>query len=249
MHVPQNIKDRVDAQIEKSYGLAEAHYGRTFPRPAVDYNVRGHTAGYARGDRHVSFNSILLMENIDAFIADIVIHECAHCVDYQVNPHNHNRAHGRKRNVHGADWKRVMRIMGGNPTRCHKFDTTNAAVRKKVRHEWICNDCGATMKLGPRRHAKQMKAESYRPSGKGCAWTHTYRYVGIEGAQVPPKAASAPKSVKVPTPGARAAKDVAREAYARNATRGSFINDLVAGGIKKTTASTYWNNFKTGAWV
>ena len=141
MNVPATVKARVEAKLRSCIKLAEAHYRMTFAFPKIEYTVRGTTAGWARGSKHVNFNSVLLMENTDAFIERTVPHELAHCIDYVVNPHNHNRMFG-KRTVHGADWKRVMAVIGAaNATRCHSYDTANARVKQKTQHEWICNDC------------------------------------------------------------------------------------------------------------
>ncbi|MHA2404551.1 MAG: SprT-like domain-containing protein [Candidatus Kariarchaeaceae archaeon] len=159
--VPQEIKDRVDAEIRRCIEIAERKYERTFKFPTIKYNVRGTCGGYARDwANEIDFNSILLMENLDVFIEgqdSTVTHEFAHLVDQIVYP---NQRRGRKRSVHGRTWKSVMRAFGiRDPQRCHSFDTTNSQVRRKARHVYSCNGCGATMTIGPVRHKKQQKLE------------------------------------------------------------------------------------------
>ena len=203
MQVTAAVKTQVEAKLRKCHQMAELYYGRKFDFPTVAYTVSGSNGGWARGTKEINFNPILLMENIDDFIARTVPHELAHCLDYAVNPHNHNRAYG-KRSVHGYDWKQVMMVIGvADPSRCHSYNVANARKGNRIRHEWHCDNCKAVMKLGPKRQTKMLAAGSkgcYRPSGKGCGWHHTYTYIGVEG--------SAPVSVKkatAPTPPKKAA--------------------------------------------
>jgi len=257
-HVTAEVKAKVEAKLRTCHAMAEAHYNRKFDFPSISYTVRGTTAGTATGSKQVNFNPVLLMENTDLFISRTVPHELAHCLDYVINPQNHTRTWSRrKRVVHGADWKRVMAVIGAaDATRCHKYDTANARVKQKVRHEWVCNDCAAKMELGPKRHNKMRAAGargSYRPSGSGCSWNHTYRYVGVVGAPKPvalPKAAqtAAPKATashKSPTKGSK--KDRAETLYLVH--KGSPRPDIIAIFVSQLDmtaagAATYYANCK-----
>ncbi len=198
LRVPQEIKDRVDAEISRCIKVAEETFGKTFRIPKVDYDVRGRIAGLAYDNTYrVSFNSVLLMENLDTFIdgrtgRGTVTHEVAHLIDGIVYPQTRRSGWGRKRSIHGPTWKRIMRILGATPSRCHSYDTSNSTVRRKTKHVYSCNSCGEQMKLGPVRHKKQQRGSSYQKTVYwlgGC--THAkrtgYTYVGleIEGSTAP----------------------------------------------------------------
>ena len=175
-----------------------------------------------------------------------------------------------KRTVHGYDFKFIMeRVLGvDDSTRCHSYDVTNARVKKRgqAKHEWKCTTCSATMELGPKRHKKQLGTDSYRPRNKGCNWYHIYSYVGVVGQkpvnvkhQLPfpttpfpePAAASEAKPTKPASPKhpTMSNKDRARGIYRNAMSRSAFISTCIAQGIKKTTAGTYYQNFKSGAWA
>ena len=253
MNVTAAVKAKVEAKLKACHKMAEAHYGRTFDFPTIKYTVRGTTGGWAQGTKLVNFNAQLLMENEALFISRTVPHELAHCIDYVVNSHNHTaRAFGRKRKVHGADWKRVMGVLGAaNATRCHKYDTTNSRVREKTRHEWKCT-CGEVMKMGPGQHKKQLlDQDMYRPRGKGCRRrnaAHVYTYVGVVGATPAPPAPKKPKATKAAASHNRPGSKKARaEAIYRNSTQdraaiiARFMSslDMTAAG-----AATYYANCK-----
>ena len=254
MNVSAAVKTRVEAKMRKCHQMAETHYGRKFDFPSIAYTVKGKTGGWALGTKEVNFNAVLLMENIEHFIATTVPHELAHCLDCAVNPHNHNRGGWGKRKVHGTDWQRVMHVIGvKDPTRCHSYDVTNARTRQKVLHEWICT-CGATMELGPKRHPKQMaNNDAYRPIGKGCRRDamHTYSYVGVVGVKrvapkPPPKTPTPPPSHNPPTKGI-SKKDRAEVIYQRYPmdSRPDMISKFVS-SLRMTPAgaATYYANCK-----
>ncbi len=213
LRVPQEIKDRVDAEINRCIKVAENTFGKTFRFPKVDYDVRGKTAGYAYDDQYrVSFNSVLLMENLDTFIdgrsgRGTVTHEVAHLIDGIVYPQTRS-SWRRKRSVHGPTWKRIMRLLGATPSRCHSYDTTNSTVRRKAKHVYTCNSCGNQMKLGPVRHKKQQHG-SNNFNQQTVYWMHGcthakrtgYTYNGLEN-----KPAPKPFRDRYPTPKPKAPK-------------------------------------------
>ena len=162
VHVPQKVRDQVEAEVKRCKKIAEKTYGRKFLMPSINYDKRGRTAGTASDWLNsISLNSILLMENLDKFIdcridRGTVSHEFAHLVDSKVNPETREGTFtGRytkrgepiyKRSVHGPTWRKIMREFGGcliALKRCHKYDTKNSKIKKRTRrkHVWICG-CG-----------------------------------------------------------------------------------------------------------
>ena len=217
--VPNEIKDRVDAEIHRCIAVAEKAFDKKFRFPTVDYDVRGKTAGYAYDHTYrVSFNSILLMENLDTFIdgrtgRGTVTHEVAHLIDGIVYPQTRRGGWGRKRSIHGPTWKRIMRLLGAKPSRCHSYDTTNSTVRRKAKHVYTCNSCSKQMSLGPIRHKKQQRGATFGNSktvywNRGC--THAkrtgYTYIGLEGKPTPK-----PFRDSYPTPTPKAPKKVSKK--------------------------------------
>ena len=136
--ISSELKNRVEEAVVDYICQAEARYGITIPCLPIGYRNMGRVAGQhvwrkslLGADRHsLAFNSVLLAENEEDFMARTVPHEVAHYVASMV--------WGRVRS-HGAEWQRVMRGFGLNPSRCHSYDTS--ASRKKVwRHVYSC-DC------------------------------------------------------------------------------------------------------------
>lgn len=194
MHVPNHIKERVEQKLVDCIEIAEKAFNQKFLFPQVLYTKRGTTAGTANtNDWNVNFNSVLLMENIEAFIARTVPHEMAHLIDSQVNPHNFVGIG--KRSIHGPTWKSIMKLLGAPVSRCHSYDVSTAKIKKRTqaKHVWVCQDCGTEMKLGYKRHGWMIGGRK-RYWMRGCGHHKSgYQYVGKEGeTSVPdllPKAA------------------------------------------------------------
>lgn len=270
MQVTQEVKDRVIARIKDGVDKANKFYPKhTFKMPTIKFTKRGTTAGTATGGHwEVNFNPVLLMENQDDFISRTVPHELAHLIDYRVNPQNHeqqvvwtSRGYRRsKRDVHGADFKFIMSAVLGadNSTRCHEYDVSRARVKKKASFQYRCTcGCGTTTSLGSKRHHKeQNRPGSYWLRGHGKA---KLEFVGNVREPLT-VAASAPKETKAKSSSHKSPprqvkqstgsiKDQAKAVFQTSPLRGDFIRDCVKNlGMKKSTASTYHHNFKSGKW-
>ena len=88
----RHLKMQVQRRLNACLRLAEAHFQQPFPMPVVDYDVRGTKAGVACLQQNtIKFNRTLLMENPEEFIRQVVPHELAHLIVYQlfgrVKPH------------------------------------------------------------------------------------------------------------------------------------------------------------------
>ena len=251
-HVPKEVKDRVDAEIKRCITVAGKAFDRKFRFPRVDYRVRGKTAGWAYGNEYrVSFNSVLLMENLDTF-TQTVTHEFAHLIDGIVYPQR--LRWGQRRSIHGPTWKRIMVLLGADPSRCHSYDTTNSTVKRKARHVYSCNRCSKTMIIGPVRHKKQQRGPSYSKSktvywSRGCshAQVHGYTYVGLEG-----QAVEKPFRDRYPTPKPKAPKKGTKLSHAvfilrqnPELSRVKLIEMIkIACDMSTAGATTYYYNAK-----
>lgn len=213
MHVPAEIKVRIENEIKRCIDIAERRFNRSFQFPTIVYEKKGTTAGTARdGSQIINLNPILLMENVDAFIKRTVPHEFAHIVDGIVYPQTRERKHigwkrsGRphftKRSLHGRTWKSIMHLFGADASRCHSYDTTNAKTKKVASHVYTCRTCEKEMMLGPKRHRKMQIGIRYWM--RGCQHHAGYDYVGLEGQRKAPVPV-APSKPTLPTPSVRPA--------------------------------------------
>ena len=224
MHVPTEVKVRIETEIRRCMDIAKRRFNRDFQFPAIDYDKRGTTAGTASNHYVINLNSVLLMENVDAFIKRTVPHEFAHLVDAIVYPHTREtrivwtrsgRPRRSKRDLHGRTWKSIMHLFGCESSRCHSYDTTNAKVKKVAGHVYVCRTCKKEMSLGPKRHRKMQIGVKYWM--RGCGHHAGYDYVGLEGQRKAPIAAPKPTLPTVrPTPVAKGSKMEGAIAVVRN---------------------------------
>jgi SprT protein len=166
------MRARVENEVKRYVALATKKTGRHYNVPLVKFDLRGRTAGVARGTHTVDFNPILLMENPEEYFGETIAHEVAHCID-TANGDNQSEGirfdrYGRmrraKRSIHGPSWKHIMRnIFGVEPQRTHDMDTTNAQVRVKTKFEYQCKCCNKSLFVSSVRHNKQRRYELMNP--------------------------------------------------------------------------------------
>lgn len=255
---------RVIERLEEVIEIAEDHFDQKFRFPTIVYKVRGATAGKAHyHEWKVDFNSAIYTRVGEDFIQRTVAHEMAHLITCQVYPETLEPKLkcyrlGRpiyKREAHGPRWKSVMVMLGCDPDRCHTYDVEGIA-RRRERFTWICSVHGTEMNLGPKQHPKQMSGrQSYMPRGTACTRRTChgkFQYGDAIQREIRRFAANAPAASKTPTrrSSGRSMKEQTAILYRTvNGARKLFIQrceqDL---GMKKSTASTYHHNFKSGKW-
>lgn len=152
MVVDPDIRKQVDAKIAASLKLAEQHFSRRIRKPVVIYTKRGSTAGTATFSKwEINLNPGLLIRNVDQFIERTVPHELAHLIADLMYP----QQLGKKRDVHGDNWKRVCRILGmTDVSRCHSYDVSEVKLVRSTSKtvKWQCT-CGKVLMLSPRKSA------------------------------------------------------------------------------------------------
>lgn len=191
--VPQNIQDRIDAKILNCIAIAENHFGRPFRFPTVVYETKGTTAGWACDREYkINLNPILLMENIEDFIENTVVHEFAHLVNGIMHPETHiSRGRHKKASPHGPTWKAIMILFGVEPSRCHSYNTDTIKARRKPsrkarKHVWESGCGGATVDLTDYKH-EFMVAKFITKTGQRFTYVRgyhpnkvgDYRYLGV----------------------------------------------------------------------
>src|SRR5574343_366699 len=145
--VTKEVKDQVNQQLQATLEKAKVLFQYTGEFPEVEYNITGTCAGRAHcASNKIQFNPVLLMENVEAFLARTVVHELAHIIAYK-----QYKAKG-----HDKTWKRVMVMLGASPTRCHSYNIENVANR----HLYTC--LCSTHQISTVLHNRISKGRVYR---------------------------------------------------------------------------------------
>lgn len=177
--VPSEIQQRVNARLHECIAIANTKYSHlNLQFPNIDYKLRGTNAGVAQVSKWLlSFNSVLLMENLDHFIKQTVPHELAHLIAGKINP-NEARAvvldnqaafgfYRKKPQHHGPTWQSVMHLFGLPATRCHQYDVKTVKRTKSTSRVFCCRTCGKEYTLGLKSIQKWQR-NSYGIWGRCC---------------------------------------------------------------------------------
>lgn len=157
---------RVRSEVLQCYALAETFYLKSFPRPEVTLSLRGRSAGVAELQKNrLRFNLVLLEENHQEFLAQVVPHEVAHLLAWQL--------HGRSIRPHGKEWQQIMQqVFCVQPDTTHRFDVSRSA------RQGYIYQCGCEAKehaLTVRRHNKIQRGQQY--ICQRCRSTLSFLYV------------------------------------------------------------------------
>ncbi len=139
---------RATAQLARCIKQASAYFSRTFAQPTIGYQLRGKTAGKAFLQlNQIRLNPTLFQENPEAFIHEVIAHEAAHLITWQV--------FGRVR-PHGKEWQMVMeRVLGVRARTTHQFAVTSVQ-GKTFEYRCACQTHALTI----RRHNKIAKGQA-----------------------------------------------------------------------------------------
>lgn len=139
-HASSALQQAILDKIETDYQQAEQYFNKAFPRPLVQFSLRGKSAGTAHLQLNkLRFNPVLLQENAQSFMDDVVPHEVSHLICFQL--------YGRVR-PHGKQWQSIMlHVFGRPPKTTHQLNTQSVQGRQ---FDYYCG-CGK-VKLSVRRH-------------------------------------------------------------------------------------------------
>ena len=164
-------KQEVSAQVKALVELANSKLNANMGVPNISYNLRGTTAGTARGDFELNFNAQLMVDNWDHFKADTIIHEVAHLVDHNIHGTQYKYTRkGPQRVSHGPTWKNIMRQLGAEPSRCHNMDVSKTAQPKR-KFIYICECCKKELTLTSIRHNRLVRNPSQYSHCRGSKLT------------------------------------------------------------------------------
>ena len=123
--LPIAIQQAVMRSLREKLAQANLKLERQYPEPKLVYQQRGTTAGTAWLQTYeIRLNPVLLMENVDAFINEVVPHELAHLLVWK---------HFGRVPPHGKEWKWMMESV--------------LAYRPGARISLNCNRCSARLLL------------------------------------------------------------------------------------------------------
>ncbi|MGV6987440.1 SprT family zinc-dependent metalloprotease [Testudinibacter sp. P80/BLE/0925] len=143
LHDQQRLRHlnlQISRRLRSCLDLAERHFQHTFAMPQVNFKLCGVKAGVAYLQQNeIRLNRTLLLENSEEFLRQVVPHELAHLLVYQL--------FGRVQ-PHGKEWQMLMQQVFNLPAdTCHQFDIQN------VQGNTITYRCDCqTHQLSLRRH-------------------------------------------------------------------------------------------------
>lgn len=140
------VKSRILAKhnevVRKARELFPAF--RLAPEVQVYFFETGRAAGKAHSDMRCGYNVHVFAQDLERFLNDTVPHEVAHIVCMYL----------RTDMGHGATWKRVCRMLGGNGQRCVAPEGINLKmVRHRKRYEYRAT-CGTLTMVSDVIHGK-----------------------------------------------------------------------------------------------
>ncbi|MGB5833461.1 MAG: SprT-like domain-containing protein [Thiohalocapsa sp.] len=136
--------------------LARGLMKRPLPFPGVRFDLRGQCAGQVRidstGGGIIRYNAALLQRHGEDFVAQTVPHEVAHYAAFL--------EFGRGIRPHGREWQQIVQALGGEPKRCHDYDTEGLTARRTRWFAYHCH-CGEH-RLSSVRHDRIGRGARYR---------------------------------------------------------------------------------------
>lgn len=145
--------------VYNALAKAESIYGCEFPVGDILFNLKGRSAGQVRYPAscrnhalpEIRLNLELMKDNLNAFIQEVIPHECAHLVVYRLYSLKKLNTRARPK-PHGKEWKAVMlNVYALQPVVTHSFEIKASASKK---FQYYCGCDNKTHHLTVIRHNK-----------------------------------------------------------------------------------------------
>lgn len=163
----QSLEKALHSKVFSCYNLAETYFLTNFPRPNILINLRGSSAGVAELQiNRLRFNPILYSDNKTEFLHQVIPHEVAHLIAWQV--------YGATIKPHGQEWQQIMQeVFNCPPLIKHKF-----CIKRAAKQYYIYSCACTTIKhnFTYRRHQLALAGRKYKC--KQCK--HFLIYFGLD---------------------------------------------------------------------
>jgi len=140
-------RSQVELILDLVMDIVREKVDPSFETPKLECTLRGRTAGNAQG---LSFkiNINLIHKDYDNMV-DTVKHEVAHLIEWKFS----------RKLSHSPRWKRYMRMIGGDPSRCHDMEIPPA--RKTRRAEFMCSNCGKKFEVSIMKSERLVRLKEF----------------------------------------------------------------------------------------
>jgi len=131
------IREQIIAKVEECFQIAERYYSHKFERAREIRFKRNGTVGgsYNYKHRRITFQLDLAEQYPEKYLNEIVQHEVAHCIQYDVYFKGYYRI-----KPHGREWQYVMRnVYKLSPKTTHDMDCSATKTKIQRRWSWFCN--------------------------------------------------------------------------------------------------------------
>lgn len=148
--ITPEIVNKLKAKIRQCIKIAETVFKRKFYMPKFDFSLSGNAAGIACGhDNVIRINPTLLIENLDDFVNQTIVHEYAHIVTDTMYPTGYKERKKRSKRIphHGSGWKYVMELFGAPPIVYHNYTVEPSVRSARQRFKHTCSVCGGEYDL------------------------------------------------------------------------------------------------------
>jgi len=125
-------------------------------KPQLAFNQRGKIAGSAALQKNIiKLHPILLLDNFDYYLNEVIAHELAHILVFQLYGTRRGLFLRQRVKPHGKEWQSIMQSLFDLPAHVtHKLDVSKVAMA----HFWYACDC-SELQLSLIRHNKVLKGK------------------------------------------------------------------------------------------